>query len=159
MNIKKYYLTKSLNTRRFEKINEVKYIIITSSKYKGFSALKNRNIIEKLKYKEDKEFSCHYIIDTDGTVLNIIPEKEKALCSRIANFDDKSISIMLTLNKNGNYDELETFSLAKLINSIKKRYNIKSENVLTEFEINSSRKPILFCDEPILLWQINNAIK
>ncbi len=159
MNIKKYYLTKSLNTRRFEKINEVKYIIITSSKYKGFSALKNRNIIEKLKYKEDKEFSCHYIIDTDGTVLNIIPEKEKALCSRIANFDDKSISIMLTLNKNGNYDELEIFSLAKLINSIKKRYNIKSENVLTEFEINSSRKPILFCDEPILLWQINNAIK
>lgn len=120
MNIKKYYLTKSLNTRRFEKINEVKYIIITSSKYKGFSALKNRNIIEKLKYKEDKEFSCHYIIDTDGTVLNIIPEKEKALCSRIANFDDKSISIMLTLNKNGNYDELEIFSLAKLINSIKK---------------------------------------
>lgn len=159
MNIKKYYLTKSLNTRRFEKINEVKYIIITSSKYKGFSALKNRNIIEKLKYKEDKEFSCHYIIDTDGTVLNIIPEKEKALCSRIANFDDKSISIMLTLNKNGNYDELEIFSLAKLINSIKKRYTIKSENVLTEFEINSSRKPILFCDEPILLWQINNAIK
>ncbi len=159
MNIKKYYLTKSLNTRRFEKINEVKYIIITSSKYKGFSALKNRNIIEKLKYKEDKEFSCHYIIDTDGTVLNIIPEKEKALCSRIANFDDKSISIMLILNKNGNYDELEIFSLAKLINSIKKRYNIKSENVLTEFEINSSRKPILFCDEPILLWQINNAIK
>ena len=159
MNIKKYYLTKSLNTRRFEKINEVKYIIITSSKYKGFSALKNRNIIEKLKYKEDKEFSCHYIIDTDGPVLNIIPEKEKALCSRIANFDDKSISIMLTLNKNGNYDELEIFSLAKLINSIKKRYNIKSENVLTEFEINSSRKPILFCDEPILLWQINNAIK
>lgn len=159
MNIKKYYLTKSLNTRRFEKINEVKYIIITSSKYKGFSALKNRNIIEKLKYKEDKEFSCHYIIDTDGTVLNIIPEKEKALCSRIANFDDKSISIMLTLNKNGNYDELEIFSLAKLINSIKKRYNIKSKNVLTEFEINSSRKPILFCDEPILLWQINNAIK
>ena len=159
MNIKKYYLTKSLNTRRFEKMKEIKYIIITSSKYNGFSALKNRNIIEKLKYKEDKEFSCHYIIDTDGTVLNIIPEKEKALCSRIANFDDKSISIMLTLNKNGNYDELEIFSLAKLINSIKKRYNIKSENVLTEFEINSSRKPILFCDEPILLWQINNAIK
>lgn len=140
-------------------MNEVKYIIITSSKYKGFSALKNRNIIEKLKYKEDKEFSCHYIIDTNGTVLNIIPEREKAICSKIVNFDDKSISIMLTLNKDGNYDELEIFSLAKLINSIKKRYNIKPENVLTEFEINSSRKPILFCDEPILLWQINNAIK
>ena len=157
MDIKKYYLTKSLNTRRLEKMNEIKYIIITSSKYNGFSALKNRNIIEKLKYKEDKEFSCHYIIDIDGKILNIIPEKEKAICTRNNNYDDKSISIMLTLNKDGNYDESEILSLSELLNRIKKKYNIKNDNVLTEFEVNSSRRPVIFCDEPILLWQINNT--
>ena len=154
MNIKKYYLTKSLNTRRFEKMKEIKYIIITSSKYNGFSALKNRNIIEKLKYKEDNEFSCHFIIDINGTILNIIPEREKAICSRNINYDNKSISIMLTLNKNGKYEKEELISLKKLIHTLKRRYDIKSENILTEFDINGSRKPILFCDEPILLWQI-----
>ena len=46
MKIKKYYLTKSDNTRRMEKIEKVKKVIITSSKYRGFSGLKNRNIIE-----------------------------------------------------------------------------------------------------------------
>ena len=85
MDIKKYYLTKSNNTRRKEKMCNIEYIVITSSKYNGFSALKNRNIIEKLKYKEDKEFSCHYIIDTDGKKLNIIPEKERAICTHCSN--------------------------------------------------------------------------
>ncbi len=157
MDIKKYYLTKSLNTRRLEKMNEIKYIIITSSKYNGFSALKNRNIIEKLKYKEDREFSCHFIIDTNGKILNIIPEKEKAICTRNSNYDDRSISIMLTLNKNGYYNKDELNSLSKLLNHLKKKYNIKNENILTEFEVNSSRRPSILCDEPILLWQICNT--
>lgn len=157
MDIKKYYLTKSLNTRRLEKMNDIKYIIITSSKYNGFSALKNRNIIEKLKYKEDKEFSCHYIIDTNGKILNIIPEKEKAICTRNSYYDDTSISIMLTLNKEGNYNEIELISFYKLLSRLKKKYNIKNENVLTEFDVNNSRRPVIFCDEPILLWQINNT--
>ena len=46
MKMKKYYLTKSNNTRRVENLENVEKIIITSSSYKGFSGLKNRNVIE-----------------------------------------------------------------------------------------------------------------
>ena len=64
---------------------------------------------------------------------------------------------MLTLNKNGKYEKEELISLKKLIYTLKRKYNIKSKNILTEFDINCSRKPILFCDEPILLWQITKT--
>ena len=105
MKIKKYYLTKSDNTRRMEKIEKVKKVIITSSKYRGFSGLKNRNIIKMSKYKDGREFSCHYIIGNSGEVLNIIPENERAICTRNESIDTQSISIMLSLDSEGRYTE------------------------------------------------------
>ncbi len=155
MELKRYYLTKSDNTRRKEKLEGIKYIVLTSSKYSGFSALKNRNIIEKLKYKEDKEFSCHYIIDTSGLVLNIIPEGERAICTRNENFDSKSISIMLCLDKNSDYTKEELNALKKLIIKLRNKYSIKEENVVREYDVNSSRRPIKFVDESILLYEIS----
>lgn len=154
MDIKKYYLTQSYNTRRMEKINEAKYIVITSSKYKGFSALKNRNIIENIKYKEEKEFSCHYIIDIDGSIVNIVPETEMAICTKDYNIDNNSISIMLALNKQSDYEEEQIYALKKLIHKLIKKYNIDKKNVIREYDVNASRRPEFFVDEYIMLWEI-----
>lgn len=154
MEIKRYYLTQSENTRRMEKTDIIEYIIVTSSKYNGFSALKNRNVIEKLKYKQDKEFSCHYIIEGNGRVLNIIPDKERAICTGNIDIDDKSISIMLTLNKDGKYEEAQIYSLKRLIKKLMKKYDIDDEHVLREYDINCSRRPAIFADESIILWEI-----
>ena len=154
MEIKRYFLSRSDNTRRMEKIEKIEYIIITSSKYNGFSALKNRNIIEKIKYKQDKELSCHYIIDTRGCVLNIIPEKESAICTHNVDIDNKSISIMLTINEDGDYTENELKSLEKLVHKLNKKYDLKKENVIMDYDINCSRRPIILVDEPILLSEL-----
>lgn len=157
MEIKRYLLTRSDNTRRMEKMDRIEYIVITSSKYKGFSSLKNRNVIEKIKYKQDKELSCHYIIDTNGVVLNIIPDKESAICTHNVDIDSKSISIMLTVNDEGNYNEVELKALKKLLNKLVKKYRIKNENILREYDVNLSRRPTVFVDEPILLYELVNS--
>lgn len=150
MNIKKYYLSINCNTRRGEKIKEVKYIVVSSSKYLGLSSLKNRNIIEHIKYNEESEFSCHYIIGTDGKVLNIIPEKERAILTHDEVIDSSSISIMLCLDTNGKYTKKEINTLSKLIKNLKKKYSIKNWNIIMEYDVNLSRRPKLFCDERIL---------
>ena len=154
MKIKKYYLTKSDNTRRMEKMDLAQNIIITSSRYNGFSCLKNRNIIEMSKYKEDREFSCHYIVGNSGEIINIIPETERAICSRKEEMDISSIGIMLCLDKEGNYTKQEILSLKGLIKRLREKYSIEKENVYTEYDINGSRRPVLFVDEPILLEEI-----
>lgn len=156
MEIKKYYLTKSDNTRRMEKMKNIEYIVVTSSRYKGFSSLKNRNVIEKIKYKEGKEFSCHYIIDCTGNILSIIPDNEKAICTHNTDIDDRSISIMLSLNSDGTYSKEEIKSLEKLIHKLMKKYNILNSNVVREYDVNLSRRPIKFTDESILLYEIVN---
>lgn len=156
MEIKRYFLSRSDNTRRMEKIDKIEYIVITSSKYYGFSALKNRNVIEKIKYKQDKELSCHYIIDVKGNILNIIPEKESAICTHNVDIDSKSISVMLTINDDGEYSKEELKSLKKLVHRLIKKYEINKENVLREYDINYSRRPNIFTDEPILLYELVN---
>lgn len=158
MEIKRYFLTKSDNTRRMEKMEKIEYIIITSSKYKGFSALKNRNVIEKLKYKQDREFSCHYIIEKKGNIVNIIPEKECAICTHNVDIDSKSISIMLTIDNEGKYTCDEMDSLKKLLKKIIRKYNIKSDNILYEYDINCSRRPLDLADEPILLYELVHSL-
>ncbi len=151
MKIKKYYLTKSDNTRRMEKMELPQKIILTSSKYNGFSCLKNRNIIEMSKYRDDREFSCHYIVGVNGEIINIIPENEKAICSQNIDIDSDSIGIMLCLDKDGEFTKKELISLKGLIKRLREKYNIKREAVLTEYEINGARRPGIFVDEPILL--------
>ena len=151
MKIKKYYLTKSDNTRRMEKMELPQKIILKSSKYNGFSCLKNRNIIEMSKYRDDREFSCHYIVGVNGEIINIIPENEKAICSQNIDIDSDSIGIMLCLDKDGEFTKKELISLKGLIKRLREKYNIKREAVLTEYEINGARRPGIFVDEPILL--------
>jgi N-acetyl-anhydromuramyl-L-alanine amidase AmpD len=159
MKIKKYFLTKNDKTRRMEKIENVNYIIITSSKYKGFSSLKNRNIIEMSKYKEEREFSCNYIIGCSGEVVNIIPENERAICTRIEEIDRESISIMLCIDKEGNYTDTQLKKLKELIQEFLEKYDIPKENVLMEYDINNSRRPVNIVDEPIILYDmLNNKI-
>lgn len=154
MKIKKYYLTKSDNTRRMEKIDVPKNIIITSSRYNGFSCLKNRNIIEMSKYRDDREFSCHYIIGINGEIINIIPENEKAICSQNVDIDNDSIGIMLCLDKDGKFTKKELISLKGIIKRLREKYNIKKESVFTEYDINGARRPLIFVDEPIFLEEI-----
>lgn len=156
MKVKKYYLSKSENTRRGEKLEEVKQIVITSSKYNGFTGLKNRNIIEMSKYREDREFSCHYIIGISGEIINIIPEKEKAICTRDEKIDRNSISIMLSVNKEGTYSQKQYQALRELVYNLIEKYNLTKDCIYTEYDINCSRRPILLVDEPIILEDILN---
>lgn len=150
MNIRKYYISESLNTRRKDKINKVKYLIVTSSNIPGADCLKNRLKIEMNK-NIDNEYSCHYIIDLNGNILQIIPEEECSICSNVIDYDSCSISIMLCVGYNNYYSEMEIKRLKELINDIQERHGLTDDSIIFENDINGSRRPYILCDERIKL--------
>ncbi len=156
MNLSRYFLSLNDNIRRGEcrNNNEIKYIVITSSRFLGFTARKNRNMIERNKNSEENITICHYIIDFNGDVLNIIPENEIAYATKDNEYDTKSISIMLSLKEDENYSEEELITLSRIIKILMDKYNIKEDDVVLEYDVNRSMRPAKFCDEPILLEEI-----
>ncbi len=156
MNLSRYFLSLNDNIRRGEcrNNNDIKYIVITSSRFLGFTARKNRNMIERNKNSEENITICHYIIDFNGDVLNIIPENEIAYATKDNEYDTKSISIMLSLKEDENYSEEELITLSRIIKILMDKYNIKEDDVVLEYDVNRSMRPAKFCDEPILLEEI-----
>lgn len=121
MKILRYYLSESETTRRNEKIDKVEKIAIYKIKSQN-TALEYRLYIENLKKQEDIYFSVHYIIDSYGNVLNIIPEKE------ISVHDENNIQINYTaisiLVLEGKDDKVSYNNTAELISKITKKYNL-----------------------------------
>ena len=121
MKILRYYLSESETTRRNEKIDKVEKIAIYKIKSQK-TALEYRLYIENLKKQEDIYFSVHYIIDSYGNVLNIIPEKE------ISVHDENNIQINYTaisiLVLEGKDDKVSYNNTAELISKITKKYNL-----------------------------------
>ena len=105
-------------TRRKEKVERVEKIIIykiESSK----TALEYRLYIEGLKRQDDIYFSVHYIIDSKGEIINIIPEKEVSI------HDGENINInYLTISILENNGNINTYAVNKLLEKLVKKYKL-----------------------------------
>lgn len=121
MKILRYYLSKSETTRRGEKQEELKKIVIYKVK-SNKTALEYRLYIENLKRQEDTYFSVHYIVDTKGNVVNIIPECEVSIHDE-NNIDINyiTISILVLEDNTGKIDEK---SVKELLEKLTQKYNL-----------------------------------
>lgn len=120
MKILRYYLSKSEMTRRGEVIERVEKIVIYKVK-SSKDALQYRLYIESLKRQEDIYFSVHYIIDSKGDVINIVPEKEVSIHDE-NNLEMNYVTIsILLLEEEG---KIATFALKKLLADKIKKYQL-----------------------------------
>jgi len=98
-------------TRRGEVIERVEKIVIYKVK-SSMDALQYRLYIESLKRQEDIYFSVHYIIDSKGDVINIVPEKEVSIHDE-NNLEMNYVTIsILLLEEEG---KIATLALKKLL--------------------------------------------
>lgn len=122
----------------------LKYIIIH---YTGMK--KQSEAIKRLcdpKYK----VSSHYFIKNNGEVLNLVPDLYIAWHAGKSNWKNlKSLnkySIGIEINNPGHdhgykiFSSKQLISLVKLIRYLKKRYNIKKQNILGHSDISPNRK-------------------
>lgn len=121
MKVLRYYLSKSETTRRSEKLEKLEKIVIYKVR-SDKSALEYRLYIENLKRQEDVYFSVHYIIDKDGNVVNIIPEREVSIHDENnVHINYITISILVLEDENGKICKDTT---NELLNDLVRKYNL-----------------------------------
>ena len=111
------------------------------------SAHHTHDMIATLKHLE---LSCHYIIDTDGTITKIVPEDKRAWHGGIGywrhiktDINSHSIGIELSSLSLGQepYPKQQIDSLIKLSKEIIHRYRIKPHNIIGHSDSAPTRKP------------------
>ena len=103
----------------------------------------------KLLTNKKRRVSCHYIIDINGKIYNLVDEKKRAwhagesMWKRSKDINSRSIGIEIVypgeiLGKKYKKQQLE--SLIKLSLSLKKKYKIFNRNILGHSDISPNRK-------------------
>ena len=133
------YKSPNFNLRKKVKI---KYIII------HYTALDTaEEAIEFLCNKKNK-VSSHYLISKKGLIFNLVDERKRAWHAGKSywkgDYDINSFSIGIELDfnpeKNKKYSHKLINSLIFLLNKLKKKYNIKKENILGHSDVSPYRK-------------------
>ncbi len=150
MNLSNRYLTKSEMTRSGQKLYCVKKIVLGELEIYGSSAIHARNYIESLSRQQDIYLSYHYIIDSTGKILGIIPENEIAYSTTDVSFNMESIGIcLIPENENGDFSKSSIESQVELVNILINKYNLKTSDILTCYDVNMRRIPRRYIDNLI----------
>ncbi len=101
------------------------------------------NVLQK------QQLSCHYIIDTDGTVIQVVPEDKRAWHGGLGSWreikediNSHSIGIELSSLSLGQtpYSSKQIESLIQLSQDIISRYHIKPQNIIGHSDSAPTRK-------------------
>ena len=135
----------SINFDKFQRSQ--KKIIYVIFHYTGM--VSEKKAIERLANKGSK-VSCHYFIQRNGTIINMVPDKFVAWHAGLScwknhkNLNDRSIGIEIQnsglANKNEGFSIKQIKSLLILSKILQKKYKIKSKNFLGHSDISPSRK-------------------
>lgn len=123
---------------------------------------------DMIKVLEEKQLSAHYIVDVDGSITQLVPERKRAWHAGVSkwrnmeNLNHHSIGIELTSLTMGQdcYAKEQINSAIKLCRKIIKHYQIPLYNVVAHSDIAPTRKPDpgiafpweLFAKKGIGLW-------
>ena len=116
-----------------------------------FHYTETKDLAKAIKLLTDKKrrVSCHYIIDINGKIYNLVDEKKRAwhagesMWKKSKDINSRSIGIEIVypgeiLGKKYKKEQIE--SLIKLSSSLKKKYKILNKNILGHSDIAPNRK-------------------
>jgi len=113
----------------------------------GTTAAQNRSYFDGLADTGETSASSHFIIDTDGTVIQCVPLNEIAYCSNQRNDDTISIECC-HLDESGQFTETELDSLTRLIRWLANEFRLNKEDVIRHYDVTGKECPKYFVDHP-----------
>ena len=159
LEISKRLIDISEMTRPKEKINKIFKIILHHAPIKGATVIANRNYINELKKQDDVFCSYHYIIDFDGTIINLVPEEELTIHTVFLEYDMHSISVCICYDKSNKITELTLNSLKNLSKYLITKYSLNSTfDLIRCYDIINKRSPIFFVDNPYFYYDFKQSI-
>ncbi|MDE6873656.1 MAG: N-acetylmuramoyl-L-alanine amidase [Lachnospiraceae bacterium] len=148
LNITELFLTPNVYTRPQNSLKEVKGIIIHYVAGAGTTAVETRNYYEGLKVNSTSKTaeSCHFIIGSDGEIVQCIPTDEIACASGARNED--TIAITFCHPQADGEPSAQTYdSLLKLTTYLCKTYGLTKDAVLRHSDLGDQLCPKYFAQQ------------
>ncbi len=125
-------------------LKKIKFIII------HYTGMKNESAAIKRLTNESSKVSCHYFIKTNGQVILMVPDIYEAWHAGKSQWKKFNLlnrySIGIEIQNSGhnhnyqNFRPVQVKSLIKLCKNLKKKFKIKSTNILGHSDIAYNRK-------------------
>ncbi len=149
--IQKKLLTVSNSSRSGQELSKVKSIIIHNTSEPGQTADGMWDYYEKLSENGTISESMHFIIDTDGSIIQAIPCTEIAFHALSKN--SESIGIQYCHESTDGAMSSKTYkSMVELVAKLCKEYDLKASDVKLHYDITGRLCPQYYVDNPEL-WQ------
>lgn len=106
----------------------------------GTTAQQNRDYFASLAETGTESVSSHFVIGTDGTIIQCIPLDEKSYCSNHRNSDTISIECC-HLDEEGRFTEETVDALTALVRYLADGYGLSSEDVIRHYDVTGKQCP------------------
>ena len=143
--VKQSLLEISENIRPGEELKKVKGIVVHSTNQPGLSAEDVLKSYKDSSGNKDKFESVHFIIDSDGVIIQCIPTDEIAFHAMGRNTDTIGIMFCHT-NTDGQMSESTRKALKDLIVKLCKEYKLKAEDVILHYDVNGKQCPAYYAE-------------
>ena len=113
----------------------------------GTTAKQNRSFFANLAETHETYASSHFLVDTDGTVIQCVPLDEISYCSNGRNADTISIECCHP-DDTGKFTRETAEALARLLDWLIETYGLERENILRHHDVNGKDCPKYFVRNP-----------
>lgn len=151
-------LTENPYSRPGIPITAINGIVIHYTANPGSSAIDNRNYFENLKDRQDNQVSSHFVIGTEGEIVQCIPSSEIAYASNSRNDDTLSIECCHP-DETGQFTDATYQSLVELVGWLCKRFDISVDNVIRHYDVTGKECPRYFVQNPDAWTQLKADIQ
>lgn len=133
-------LTPNKYSRPQTQLKKVNGIVIHYVANPGTTAQQNRSYFESLKDTHETKASSHFVIGTDGEIVQCIPTSEISYCSNERNEDTIAIECC-HLRKDGKFTEETYESLVELTAFLCCKFDLELDDVIRHYDITGKMCP------------------
>lgn len=139
------YLTANPYSRPGEPLPEVKNIFVHYTANRGTSARQNRSYFENLGITGETSASAHFVIGSEGEIIQCIPLDEIAYAVKGRNYDSISIECCY-LSEDGSFTDATYESLIALTGWLLKEYGLAPSDVLRHYDEGGKKCPLYYVE-------------
>ena len=132
-------------SRPGEPLEDVNAIVIHYTGNPGTTAQQNRDYFASLADTGRESVSSHFVIGTDGEIIQCIPLNEKSYCSNHRNRDTISIECCHP-DETGKFTDETLESLVTLTRYLADSYHLGEEDVIRHYDVTGKLCPLYFVE-------------
>ncbi len=145
--IKEDLLTPNQFSRPQSKLKKVNAVVIHYVGNPGSTAQANRDYFESLAESGERSASSHFVVDTDGSIVQCIPLDEVSYASNNRNSDTISIEVCHP-DESGKFTNDTCDSLIELVAWLIDTYDLDKEDIIRHYDVTGKVCPKYYVEHP-----------